>query len=122
MLQFVQKRPLSLPVPLKISTHRLAFRFGPSIHIINGSILGWTSIPQLPRIIAPTLVYNGEHDTSHDIAQEPFFELIPLVRWVTFPKAGHMCHLEGGGLRERFLKVVGRFLVRDGQEVHESEG
>lgn len=105
----------SLPVPLQLSTHRLTFRFGPSIHIINGSILGWTSIPQLPRIIASTLVYNGEYDTSHDIAQEPFFEFIPRVRWVTFPKAGHMCHLEGDGLRERVLRVVGRFLTRDGQ-------
>lgn len=75
-------------------------------------MLGWTSIPKLPQITAPTLIYNGEYDTSHEIAQEPFFELIPRVRWVTFPASGHMCHLEGGGLRERVLKVVGGFLTQ----------
>lgn len=88
------------------------------MHVPGGSMLGWTSIPQLPQIIAPTLIYNGEYDTSHDISQEPFFELIPRVRWVTFPNAGHMCHLEGGGLRERVLRVVGDFLTQ-GRDFHE---
>lgn len=60
----------------------------------------------------PTLVYNGEHDTSHDIGQEPFFQFIPRVRWITFQGGSHMCHLDGGGLKERVLKVVGEFLVQ----------
>lgn len=72
----------------------------------------WTVIARLPKIDVPTLVYNGEYDTSHDIAQVPFFELIPRVRWLTFPNGGHMCHLEAGGLRERILKVVGEFLTQ----------
>lgn len=71
----------------------------------------WTVISRLPRITAPTLVYNGEYDTSHDITQVPFFELIPRVRWITFPDGGHMCHLEGN-LREKILKVVGEFLTQ----------
>lgn len=87
-------------------------RYGPSPLIINGSLKTWTVVPQLANITAPTLVYNGEHDTSHDIAQVPFFELIPRVRWITFPGSGHMCHLEDGGLRERVLKVVGEFLTQ----------
>lgn len=95
-------------------------RFGPSIHVPTGSILGWTSIPKLPLITAPTLIYNGEYDTSHDVAQEQFFEIIPRVRWITFPASGHMCHLEGEGLRERVLKVVGRFLTH-GQHVTSDE-
>lgn len=69
----------------------------------------WTCIPRLPQINIPTLVYNAEFDTSHDIAQVPFFELIPKVRWITFPNGSHMCHLERG-LQERVLKVVGDFL------------
>ncbi|KAI1077365.1 proline-specific peptidase [Whalleya microplaca] len=85
---------------------------GPSPLTADGSLNAWTVIPHLPNITAPTLVYNGEHDTSHDIAQVPFFELIPRVRWITFPGGGHMCHLEGGGLRERILKVVGEFLTQ----------
>jgi len=85
--------------------------YGPSVFNLNGSLSGWTCIPQLQQIEAPTLVYNGEFDTSHDIGQEPFFELIPRVRWITFPDGGHMCHLEPG-LAERVLKVVGEFLAQ----------
>lgn len=87
-------------------------RNGPSPLTADGSLNKWTVIPRLPNITVPTLVYNGEYDTSHDIAQVPFFELIPQVRWITFPGGGHMCHLEGGGLRERILKVVGEFLTQ----------
>ncbi|KAH8882988.1 proline-specific peptidase [Thozetella sp. PMI_491] len=86
--------------------------YGPSLLVRNGSQLGWTSIPQLPQIAAPTLVYNGEFDTSMDIAQIPYFELIPRVRWVTFPGGSHMCHLEAA-LRERVFKTVGNFLTQD---------
>ncbi|KAK7751997.1 hypothetical protein SLS62_005959 [Diatrype stigma] len=86
--------------------------YGPSLLELTGSLRGWTGIPRLPHIAAPTLVYNGEFDTSHDISQVPFFELIPRVRWITFQNGSHMCHLDGGGLRERVLKVVGEFLVQ----------
>ncbi|KAI5863697.1 proline-specific peptidase [Durotheca rogersii] len=88
--------------------------YGPSPLTRDGSLTKWSVIPRLPEITAPTLVYNGEYDTSHDITQVPFFELIPRVRWITFPGGGHMCHLEGGGLRERVLKVVGEFLTQKG--------
>ncbi|KAI0841005.1 proline-specific peptidase [Hypoxylon sp. FL0890] len=86
--------------------------YGPTVFNCNGSLRTWTSIPRLPQITAPTLVYNGEYDTSHDIGQEPFFQFIPRVRWITFQGGSHMCHLDGGGLRERVLKVVGEFLMQ----------
>jgi pimeloyl-ACP methyl ester carboxylesterase len=89
----------------------MSFRNGPSLLVRNGSQLGWTSIPRLSQITAATLVYNGEFDTSMDIAQIPYFELIPRVRWVTFPGGGHMCHLESA-LREKVLKTVGDFLTQ----------
>ncbi|KAJ4422059.1 hypothetical protein N0V82_003249 [Gnomoniopsis sp. IMI 355080] len=85
--------------------------YGPSVLDLNGSLSGWTSIPRLPQIAAPTLVYNGEFDTSRDSSQKPYFELIPRVRWVTFQNGSHMCHLDNG-LRERVLKLVGEFLVQ----------
>jgi pimeloyl-ACP methyl ester carboxylesterase len=69
-------------------------------------------MPRLPQITANTLIYNGEDDTSADISQEPFFELIPRVRWITFQDGSHMCHLDCGGLREWVLKVVGEFLTQ----------
>lgn len=90
-----------------------ASRNGPSPLTADGSLNQWTVISRLPKITAPTLVYNGEYDTSHDIAQVPFFELIPQVRWITFSNGGHMCHLEGGELRKRIMKVVGEFLSQN---------
>ncbi|OTB03439.1 hypothetical protein M426DRAFT_23802 [Hypoxylon sp. CI-4A] len=42
---------------------------GPSILTVDGTLKNWTVIPRLPNITVPTLVYNGEYDTSHDIAQ-----------------------------------------------------
>ena len=80
---------------------------------ISGSLQGWTCIPRLPNITATTLVYNGEYDTSHDVATKPFFDYIPRVRWITFPNGGHMCHIEEGGLREKVLKAVGEFLTQE---------
>lgn len=74
--------------------------------------LDWTSIPQLPRISVPTLVYNGEYDTLHDIASVLLFELIPRVRWITFSGAGHMCHLEDEATTEWVSTVVGGFLTQ----------
>jgi L-proline amide hydrolase len=77
-----------------------------------GSFRDWSCIPHLHQIAVPTLVYNGEFDTSHDITTVPFFEHIPRVRWITFPDAGHMCHLEGPELREKVFRIVGEFLTQ----------
>ncbi|KAL2863144.1 proline-specific peptidase [Aspergillus lucknowensis] len=103
-----------LPALKNLSEDTTVYRTmnGPSPLTADGSLNEWTVISRLPEITAPTLVYNGEYDTSHDLAQVPFFELIPRVRWIIFPGGGHMCHLEGGGLRERILKVVGEFLAQ----------
>lgn len=40
---------------------------GPTFLKHNGSMLGCSAIPNLERIRVPTLVYNGEHDTSHHL-------------------------------------------------------
>lgn len=69
--------------------------------------------PRLDQIIVPTLVCNGEFDTAHDIAQVPFFELIPRVRWITFTNGSHTSHISGGGLREKVFKTVGDFLTQE---------
>jgi pimeloyl-ACP methyl ester carboxylesterase len=73
----------------------------------------WTVISRLPNITAPTLVYNGEFDTSQDIANEPFFEHIPRVRWLTVSNASHMIHLESDVLREKVMTLVGEFLAAE---------
>ncbi|MCJ1385991.1 hypothetical protein MMC17_009116 [Xylographa soralifera] len=85
---------------------------GPSPLNCTGTFRNWTCIPRLHQIDVPTLVYNGEFDTSHDLTTAPFFEHIPRVRWITFSNAGHMCHLEGAELREKILRMVGEFLTQ----------
>jgi pimeloyl-ACP methyl ester carboxylesterase len=78
----------------------------------TGSFWDWTCIPRLHQIAVPTLVYNGEFDTSHDVTTVPFFEHIPRVRWITFPDAGHMCHLERPEIAEKVFRIVGEFLTQ----------
>ncbi|GAM83133.1 hypothetical protein ANO11243_011190 [Dothideomycetidae sp. 11243] len=79
----------------------------------GGNMLGWTSIPKLHEINVPTLVFNSEFDSSsQDIAQRPFFDLIPRVRWYQFAEAGHMPWLESMTLQDKVLKLVGDFLVQ----------
>ncbi|KAI2631076.1 Alpha/Beta hydrolase protein [Hypoxylon sp. NC1633] len=56
-----------------------SFTYGPSTLAMIGSLKKWTVVPRLPKITAPTLVCNSEYDTSHDIAQVPFFELVPRL-------------------------------------------
>lgn len=87
-------------------------RYGPSPFKAEGTFRDWTCIPRLHQIDVPTLVYNGEFDSSHDVTTVPFFENIPRVRWVTFSHAGHMCHLEGPEIREKVMTTVGEFLTQ----------
>ncbi|GAM91057.1 hypothetical protein ANO11243_091040 [Dothideomycetidae sp. 11243] len=81
---------------------------GPSVFLSVGSLADWTVVPRLHRIDVPTLVFNGEFDTSHDVAQIPFFEHIPRVRWVTIAGASHSCIYEKP---EQTLRLVGDFLT-----------
>jgi pimeloyl-ACP methyl ester carboxylesterase len=87
-------------------------RGGQSPLSCTGSFRDWTCIPRLHQIAVPTVVYNGEFDTSHDVTVVPFFKLIPRVRWITFPGAGHMCHLERPELADRVIRMVGEFLTQ----------
>ncbi|GAM84424.1 hypothetical protein ANO11243_024200 [Dothideomycetidae sp. 11243] len=81
---------------------------GPSVHLSLGSLAEWTVVPRLHRIAVPTLVYNGEYDSSHDVAQTPFFERIPDVRWKTIAGASHSCVFEK---QDEVLRLVGDFLT-----------
>ncbi|KAI1317247.1 proline-specific peptidase [Xylariaceae sp. FL0255] len=107
--------PELLPSLKNVSEDPTVYRTmnGPSPLTLDGSLKTWTVISRLSAITSPVLVYNGECDTSHDVAQVPFFNLIPRVRWITSSGAGHMCHLAKNELRQTVLEVVGRFLSHD---------
>ncbi|KAK4494383.1 hypothetical protein PRZ48_014681 [Zasmidium cellare] len=84
--------------------------FGPSALTCTGTLKDWSCVSRVPKINVPTLLYNAEFDSTTDAAVAPLFELIPRVRWISFPGGGHMCHLEGE-LRDKVLKAVHGFLV-----------
>lgn len=67
------------------------------------------SIPILSQISAPTLVINGEFDTTQFEPTAPFFDHIPKVRWVTLANASHMPHLDSAEMQRKVLELVGRF-------------
>ncbi|KAI0153296.1 proline-specific peptidase [Xylariaceae sp. FL1272] len=77
---------------------------------LDASNASWSVIDRLNNINVPTLVYYGEYDTSHYVAQVPFLEKIRQVQAKVFMDSGHMCHLEGRGIRDEVIRSVGDFL------------
>ena len=89
-----------------LTTHRN----GPSEIHITGTLKDWTVIDELKHINARTLLLNGRYDEAQDLAMQPFFDIIPRVKWFQFAESSHMPQYEE---RELFLKVVGDFLTAD---------
>lgn len=77
---------------------------------MTGGMRAWTVIPRLHLINVPTLVWNGEFDTSADWSVSPFFELIPHCRWVTLPGASHGAISDSPEMRKRVMKMIGDFM------------
>jgi len=76
----------------------------------QGTLKHFDITEYLPKIQVPTLVCNAEFDQSQDFVVQPFFDLIPKVRWFKFNGASHMLHFEQ---REKCMKLVGQFLGRE---------
>ncbi|KAL9623917.1 MAG: hypothetical protein Q9160_001909 [Pyrenula sp. 1 TL-2023] len=81
--------------------------YGPSELYISGSLRGWTSIPMLSEIKAPTLLINGSQDEAQDVAMKPFFEHVPKVKWVTLDDAAHFAHVDQ---TDRYLTYLADFI------------
>ncbi|KAJ7873704.1 proline iminopeptidase [Mycena leptocephala] len=81
---------------------------GPSEFHITGPLKDWSIIKDAHKIQVPTLLLNGRYDQARDPVVAPFFREIPHVKWVTFAESSHMLHFEE---RERYMEVVGSFLV-----------
>ncbi|GAM91105.1 hypothetical protein ANO11243_091520 [Dothideomycetidae sp. 11243] len=90
------------------NSHVYKTMVGRSLWIGGGSLSDWTVIPRLHQINVPTLVYNGEYDTSTDSTQTPFFNLIPTVHWKTIANTSHASSLEKP---DEVLGLVGNFLL-----------
>ncbi|CAD6444328.1 7732f8a2-3930-4dd6-860e-f485d7f8ceb3 [Sclerotinia trifoliorum] len=71
-----------------------ATTYGPCELVPNGNLRNWTSIPNLSKIKAPTLLINGTEDEAQDVAMQPFFEHIEKVKWIVLDNAAHFCHVD----------------------------
>ncbi|OTB02970.1 hypothetical protein M426DRAFT_61185, partial [Hypoxylon sp. CI-4A] len=80
---------------------------GPSELVIIGNLKDWEGWKIAHQINVDTLVLNGRYDEMTDVCVEPWFRVIPRVKWVTFEDSSHMAHWEQP---ERFLRVCGGFL------------
>jgi len=83
---------------------------GPNEFHIVGSLKTWSIIDDIHKINVPTLLLNGRYDEAHDMTVEPYFKYIPKVKWVQFANSAHVPQLEE---TERFMEVVGNFLLKD---------
>ncbi|KAK4496962.1 hypothetical protein PRZ48_011411 [Zasmidium cellare] len=82
---------------------------GPSPFVYDGCLRRYSSIPLLPEINVPTLVFDGEFDTPQE-ATTPLFWGLQKVRWVTLRGASHMPWLDSEEGLERVVELVGVFL------------
>ncbi|KAJ6590513.1 proline-specific peptidase, partial [Mycena vulgaris] len=81
---------------------------GPSEFNITGTLRDWTIVDDLHKISVPTLLISGKYNQAQDIAMVPFFEKIPVVKWVQFAHSSHTPIFEE---KERYLEVVAGFLA-----------
>ncbi|KAI1129715.1 Alpha/Beta hydrolase protein [Nemania abortiva] len=82
--------------------------YGPSELYVSGSLRNWTSIPELDKINATTLLMNGVQDEAQDVAMQPFFDNIKKVKWVTLDNAAHFAHVDQ---REKYMQHLRAFLL-----------
>ena len=68
-------------------------------------------IPDLGKIKSSTLLLSGRYDSIAEIAIQPFHDGIANVKWVKLENSSHTAQHEE---RERYMEVLGDFLVSDG--------
>ncbi|KAI0748166.1 proline iminopeptidase [Daedaleopsis nitida] len=81
--------------------------------VSNAPVLkDWSIVDRLHLIRVPTFVINGRKDISQDFVVAPFFARIRKVKWATFEHSSHTPFFEE---RERFMQLVGDFLLLEVQ-------
>ncbi|KAI0117596.1 proline-specific peptidase [Hypoxylon sp. NC0597] len=65
---------------------------GPSELVIVGNTKDWEGWKIAHQINVDTLVLNGRYDEMTDLCVEPWFKVIPRVKWVTFENSSYMAH------------------------------
>ncbi|MEU5130519.1 proline iminopeptidase-family hydrolase [Streptomyces mobaraensis] len=81
---------------------------GPNEFHVIGSLKDWSVEDRIPYIDVPTLLISGRHDEATPATVQPFYDLIPDVRWEILEESSHVPHLEEP---ERFTSVLTAFLA-----------
>lgn len=81
---------------------------GPSEFHVIGTLRDWSVIDCCPKISVPTLLISGRYDEATPSTVQPFFDLIPDVRWEIFEESSHSPHFEE---KDRFNEVMRIFLT-----------
>ncbi|KIJ26781.1 hypothetical protein M422DRAFT_191776 [Sphaerobolus stellatus SS14] len=81
---------------------------GPNEFHIIGTLKSWSVVDDLHKIVAPTLLLNGRYDEAQDEVVMPYFQNISKVKWFQFSESSHLPQWEE---RERYMEVVGEFLI-----------
>ena len=81
---------------------------GPNEFFCIGTLRDWSVVDRVHLIAAPTLLCSGRFDEATPGTVQPFFDLIPDVRWEIFENSSHMPFVEEP---ELYLGVVEAFLA-----------
>jgi L-proline amide hydrolase len=82
---------------------------GPSEFHVIGTLKDWSIVDRLGEIRVPTLLLSGRYDEATPAIVETVQRGIPGSEWVIFEHSSHLPHVEE---TERYLQVLGEFLVR----------
>jgi L-proline amide hydrolase len=76
--------------------------------VISGTLKDWDATEIAKKITADTLLLSGKFDEMSELCMDPWFKLIPKVKWRVFENSSHMAHWEE---RDHYVQVVGSFLT-----------
>jgi len=83
--------------------------WGPSEFAPTGSLVNWSIVDRLHKIIAPTLVVSGRHDEATPLVQKEFTDNISHAEQVILANSSHMPFFEEP---ELYIDTIVAFLEK----------
>jgi L-proline amide hydrolase len=83
--------------------------WGPSEFAPTGSLVNWSIVDRLHRIVAPTLVVSGRHDEATPLVQKEFTDNISHAEQVILANSSHMPFFEEP---ELYIETIVAFLEK----------
>lgn len=83
--------------------------WGPSEFAPSGSLVNWSIVDRLHKIVAPTLVVSGRHDEATPLVQKEFMDNISHAEQVILANSSHMPFFEEP---ELYIETIVAFLEK----------